>query len=176
MNLNVTGKDYELTDAIKNYIEQKVGKLAKYWGDDFDVSATLKREGNNQVAEIRTTVNGALYKAVVASQDLYASIDKDIEVLEGQIRKNKTKNDKQNMTDSIRLQNANQVEDVQEEGEILKTILYSIKPLTEEDAKLILEGDKKNKFLPFINSETNKVNVIYKLKDGKNFGILEPEE
>lgn len=176
MNLNVTGKDYELTDAIKNYIEQKVGKLAKYWGDDFDVSATLKREGNNQVAEIRTTVNGVLYKAVVASQDLYASIDKDIEVLEGQIRKNKTKNDKQNMTDSIRLQNANQVEDVQEEGEILKTILYSIKPLTEEDAKLILEGDKKNKFLPFINSETNKVNVIYKLKDGKNFGILEPEE
>ena len=173
MNLNVTGKDYELTDAIKNYIEQKVGKLAKYWGDDFDVSATLKREGNNQVAEIRTTVNGVLYKAVVASQDLYASIDKDIEVLEGQIRKNKTKNDKQNMTDSIRLQNANQVEDVQEEGEILKTILYSIKPLTEEDAKLILEGDKKNKFLPFINSETNKV---YKLKDGKNFGILEPEE
>ena len=91
MNLNVTGKDYELTDAIKNYIEQKVGKLAKYWGDDFDVSATLKREGNNQVAEIRTTVNGVLYKAVVASQDLYASIDKDIEVLEGQIRKNKTK-------------------------------------------------------------------------------------
>ena len=176
MNLNVTGKDYELTDAIKNYIEQKVGKLAKYWGDDFDVSATLKREGNNQVAEIRTTVNGVLYKAVVASQDLYASIDKDIEVLEGQIRKNKTKNDKQNMTDSIRLQNANQVEDVQEEGEILKTILYSIKPLTEEDAKLILEGDKKNKFLPFINSETNKVHVIYKLKDGKNFGILEPEE
>ena len=176
MNLNVTGKDYELTDAIKNYIEQKVGKLAKYWGDDFDVSATLKREGNNQVAEIRTTVNGVLYKAVVASQDLYASIDKDIEVLEGQIRKNKTKNDKQNMTDSIRLQNANQVEDVQEEGEILKTILYSIKPLTEEDAKLILEGDKKNKFLPFINSETNKVIVIYKLKDGKNFGILEPEE
>ena len=176
MNLNVTGKDYELTDAIKNYIEQKVGKLAKYWGDDFDVSATLKREGNNQVAEIRTTVNGVLYKAVVASQDLYASIDKDIEVLEGQIRKNKTKNDKQNMTDSIRLQNANQVEDVQEEGEILKTILYSIKPLTEEDAKLILEGDKKNKFLPFINSETNKVNVIYKLKDGKNFVILEPEE
>ena len=67
-------------------------------------------------------------------------------------------------------------EEVSEEGEIIKTILYSIKPLTEEDAKLILEEDKKNKFLPFINSETNKVNVIYKLKDGKNFGILEPEE
>ena len=176
MNLNITGKDYDLTDSIKNYIEQKVKKLTKYFGDDFDASAILKKEGNDQVAEIRAIVNGDLYKAVTASQDLYASIDKDIEILEGQIRKNKTKKDKQNMTDTIRLQNANQMEEVSEEGEIIKTILYSIKPLTEEDAKLILEEDKKNKFLPFINSETNKVNVIYKLKDGKNFGILEPEE
>ena len=80
------------------------------------------------------------------------------------------------MTETIRLQNANQTAEIEEEGEIIKTIFYSIKPLTEEDAMLILEADKKNKFLPFINSETNKVNVIYKLKDGKNFGILEPEE
>ena len=47
--------------------------------------------------------------------------------------------------------------------------------MTAEDAKLILKGDVKNKFLPFINIDTDKVNVIYKLKDGKNFGILEPE-
>ena len=90
---------------LKITLNKKLENLQNIGGDDFDVSATLKREGNNQVAEIRTTVNGVLYKAVVASQDLYASIDKDIEVLEGQIRKNKTKNDKQNMTDSIRLQN-----------------------------------------------------------------------
>ena len=109
MNLNITGKDYDLTDSIKNYIEQKVKKLTKYFGDDFDASAILKKEGNDQVAEIRATVNGDLYKAVTASQDLYASIDKDIEILEGQIRKNKTKKDKQNMTDTIRLQNANQM-------------------------------------------------------------------
>ena len=66
-------------------------------------------------------------------------------------------------------------EKAEEDGEIIKTIYYSIKPLTQEDAKLVLEGDAKNKFLPFINVETNQVNVIYKLKDGKNFGILEPE-
>ena len=80
------------------------------------------------------------------------------------------------MTESIRLKNANGEEDVEEESEIIKTIYYSIKPLTEEDAKLLLEADAKNKFLPFINADTNKVNVIYKLKDGKNFGILEPED
>ena len=170
MNLNITGKDFDLTDAIRNYISEKVSKLTKYIGDDFDATATLKIEGNEQVAEIRVSFEGEVIKAVTASKDLYSSIDKDIEILEGQIRKSKTKKDKQNMTNTIRFQAAQSAN-----GEIIKTIYYSIKPLTAEDAKLILEGDSKNKFLPFINVETNKVNVIYKLKDGKNFGMLEPE-
>ncbi len=174
MNLNITGKDFDLTDSIKNYIEDKVSKISKYIGDEFDASATLKIEGTEQVAEIRITYSGETIKAVTASKDLYSSIDKDIDILEGQIRKIKTKKDKQNMTDTIRFQEA-QVDEDSVEGEIIKTIYYSIKPLTAEDAKLILEGDAKNKFLPFINVDTNKVNVIYKLKDGKNFGMLEPE-
>ena len=174
MNLNITGKDFELTDSIKNYIEDKVSKLSKYIGDDFDATATLKIEGNEQVAEIRITFAGEVIKAVTASKDLYSSVDKDIDILEGQIRKIKTKKDKQNMTETIRFQESQFDEDTIE-GEIIKTIYYSIKPLTPEDAKLILQEDVKNKFLPFINVDTNKVNVIYKLKDGKNFGMLEPE-
>ena len=175
MNLNITGKDFELTDSIKNYITDKIGKLEKYFGSDFDAVATLKIEGNNQVAEIRVNIASETFKAATASKDLYASVDKDIEILEGQIRKSKTKKDKQNMVETIRMNNQSS-EKVDEDGEIIKTIYYSIKPLTAEDAKLVLEGDAKNKFLPFINVETNKVNVIYKLKDGKNFGILEPED
>lgn len=175
MNLNINGKDFELTDAIRDYIGEKVSKLTKYLGENFEANATLKIEGNNQVAEIRVSLGSELYKAVTASQDLYASIDKDIEILEGQIRKTKTKRDKQNMTETIRFKEANKEEEFEEEGEIIKTIFYSIKPLTEEDAKLILEADVKNKFLPFIDADTNKVKVIYKLKDSKNFGILEPE-
>lgn len=176
MNLNITGKDFELTDSIKAYIEEKIGKLEKYFGSDFDAFATLKIEGNNQVAEVRVNIAGETFKAEAASKDLYASIDKDIEILEGQIRKSKTKKDKQNMVETIRMNNQVKNEEVGVEGEIIKTIYYSIKPLTTEDAKLILEEDAKNKFLPFINVETEKVNVIYKLKDGKNFGILEPED
>ena len=176
MNLNITGKDFELTDSIKNYITEKVGKLEKYFGSDFDAVATLKIEGNNQVAEIRVNIASETFKAATASKDLYASVDKDIEILEGQIRKSKTKRDKQNMVETIRMNNSVNSENAEEDGEIIKTIYYSIKPLTAEDAKLVLEGDDKNKFLPFINVETNQVNVIYKLKDGKNFGILEPED
>ena len=176
MNLNITGKDFELTDSIKSYISEKVGKLEKYFGSDFDAVATLKIEGNNQVAEIRVNIASETFKAATASKDLYASVDKDIEILEGQIRKSKTKRDKQNMVETIRMNNSVNSENAEEDGEIIKTIYYSIKPLTAEDAKLVLEGDAKNKFLPFINVETNQVNVIYKLKDGKNFGILEPED
>lgn len=176
MNLNITGKDFELTDSIKSYITEKVGKLEKYFGSDFDAVATLKIEGNNQVAEIRVNIASETFKAATASKDLYASVDKDIEILEGQIRKSKTKKDKQNMVETIRMNNSVNSENAEEDGEIIKTIYYSIKPLTAEDAKLVLEGDAKNKFLPFINVETNQVNVIYKLKDGKNFGILEPED
>ena len=175
MNLNITGKDFELTDSIKSYITEKVGKLEKYFGSDFDAVATLKIEGNNQVAEIRVNIASETFKAATASKDLYASVDKDIEILEGQIRKSKTKKDKQNMVKTIRMNNSVNSQNAEEDGEIIKTIYYSINPLTAEDAKLVLEGDAKNKFLPFINVETNQVNVIYKLKDGKNFGILEPE-
>ena len=177
MNINITGKDFELTDAIKSYINEKVGKLSKYIGDEFEATATLKMDGNRQVAEIRISVHSQLYKAVTASKDLYSSVDKDIEILEGQIRKTKAKKDKQNKSDSIRFSEAQKGDDaVDGEGEIIKSIYYSIKPLTEEDAMLLLRSDIKNKFLPFINVNTNKVNVVYKLKDGKNFGILEPEE
>ena len=151
MNLNITGKDFELTDSIKSYITEKVGKLEKYFGSNFDAVATLKIEGNNQVAEIRVNIASETFKAATASKDLYASVDKDIEILEGQIRKSKTKKDKQNMVETIRMNNSVNSENAEEDGEIIKTIYYSIKPLTAEDAKLVLEGDAKNKFLPFIN-------------------------
>ena len=61
------------------------------------------------------------------------------------------------------------------EGEIIKTIYYDIKPLSPEDAKLKLEERPQDRFLTFINIETGKVNVIYRLKDNSNFGLVEPE-
>ena len=87
----------------------------------------------------------------------------------------KTKKDQQNMTESIRLKEMIQAEAPVVEGEIIKTIYYDIKPLSPEDAKLKLEERTQDKFLTFINIETGKVNVIYRLKDNSNFGLVEPE-
>lgn len=177
MNIKITGKELKATEAIQEYIERKSERLVKYFGEEFDVNATIKTEGKEQVAELHVLTQDGTFRAVTAHRDLYASIDKDIDILEGQIRKMKTKKDKQNMTDSIRLKEANAslAESQEVENEIIKTLYYSIKPMAPEDAKLELEEQVQNKFLAFINIETGKVNVIYRLKDGKNFGLVEPE-
>ena len=177
MNIKITGKELQATEAIKDYIERKLERIAKYFGDEIDVLATIKTEGKEQVAELHVKADTENFRAVTAHRDLYASIDKDIDILEGQIRKMKTKNDKQNMTESIRMKESlnSNVQEVEIENEIIKTIYYDIKPMAPEDAKLELQGKPKNNFLVFINIETQKVNVIYRLKDGKNFGLVEPE-
>ena len=177
MNIKITGKELKATESIKDYAQRKIERLEKYFGEDIDVLVTIKTEGNEQVAELHVTAAGETLRAVTAHRDLYASIDKDIDILEGQIRKMKTKKEKQNMSDSIKLKETLNSDKTQNEieDEIIKTIYYSIKPMAPEDAKLELEGKPKNNFLTFINIDTGKVNVIYRLKDSKNFGLVEPE-
>lgn len=176
MNIKITSKELTATEAIKDYIEKKSERLVKYFGEDFDVNATIKTEGNEQVAEMSIKSDTGDFRAVTAHRDLYASIDKDIDILEGQIRKMKTKKDKQNMTDSIRAKEIAREEAVAEvSDEIIKVLYYDIKPMTPEDAKLKLQDEPQNKFLAFIDIDTGKTNVIYRLKDNKNFGIVEPE-
>ena len=176
MNITITGKEVKATDAIKDYVEKKMERVEKYFDGDIDVSVTIKTEGAEQIAEMAVKVKQDSYRAVTAHKDMYASIDKDIDILEGQIRKMKTKKDKQNMTESIRgKEELRQEEEKEIEGEILKTLYYDIKPLTPEDAKLKLEEKPQDRFLTFINVETGKVNVIYRMKDNKNYGLVEPE-
>lgn len=176
MNIKITGRELKATDSIKDYIETKAERLQKYFDtDDIDLFVTIKKEGEDQIAEMQVSVLGESLRAVTAHKDLYASIDKDIDILEGQIRKVKTKKDKQNMTDSIRMKEDMRSSEHETSNEIIKTMYYSIKPTTAEDAKLLLEEKPQNKFLTFINVETGKVNVIYRLNDNKNYGLIEPE-
>lgn len=178
MNIQITGKDLKATEAIKNYVEKKLARIEKYFDtEDMDVFVTIKAEREMQIAELSVSYKGERFRAVTEHKDLYASIDKDIDVLEGQIRKAKTKKEKQTKEDSIKLKEVlNGVgSEVETEGEIVKALYYEIKPISVEDAKLKLQEKPTNNFLTFINVDTNKVNVIFKLKDGKNFGLVEPE-
>ncbi len=177
MNIKIMGKELKATDAIKDYTEKKLDRLVKYFGDEFDATVTIRTERNEQIAEMHVNANGGIYRAETATKDLYASIDKNIDILEGQIRKMKTKKEKQNKDASIKQKDALDIgaKKYEVSDEIIKTLYYEAKPMTPEDAKLKLQERPENKFYTFINVETSKVNVIYKLKDGKNYGIVEPE-
>ena len=172
MNIQITGKDLKATEAIKNYVEKKLERIEKYFDtEDMEVFVTIKTERELQIAELSVVYKGERFRAVTEHKDLYASIDKDIDVLEGQIRKAKTKKERQNKEDSIKLKEIANLSDRNEiSGEIIKALYYEIKPISVDDAKLKLQEKPTNNFLTFINVDTNKVNVIFKLKDGKNYG------
>ena len=173
MQIKITGKELKVTEAINDYVEKKMERVAKYF-DDAEAEVMLKVEKNVQIAEIKVSANGEMFRAVTEDKDLYASIDKDIDILEGQIRKAKTKKDKMMRDASLKALDVEApVHEVTDE--ILKTEYYDIKPMTPEDAKLKLQEKPSQMFLAFVNVETSKVNVIHKLKDGKNYGLIEPE-
>ena len=173
MKINTVGKEIEVTGAINDYVEKKLARIEKYF-DEATADVTLKVQKNEQTAEIHVTSKGEKYRAVTEDKDLYAAIDKDIDILEGQIRKTKTKKEKMMREASIK---SLEVEKETPEivNEIVKTSYYEIKPITPEDAVLELQERPTHTFLAFINVETRKVNVIHKLKDGKNYGLIEPE-
>ena len=92
------------TDEIKEYVEKKLERIERYFeGAEIDVSVKIKTERAYQIAEMQVSVKGETLRAVTETKDLYASIDKDIDILEGQIRKIKTKKEKMNKDESIRL-------------------------------------------------------------------------
>ena len=177
MNITITGKELKATEAIKDYVEKKLTRIEKYFGDEaIDVTVTIKKENvTSEIAEMYVTVKGMSYKAVTEDKDLYASIDKDIDILEGQIRKAKAKKEKMMKDSSIKQMNFAGVPEVKVENEVVKSISYELKPISVEDAKIKLDERKGNIFYTFVNVDTGKVNVIFKLKDSNNYGLVEPE-
>ena len=86
MKIKIIGKELKITEAINDYVEKKLGRIDKYF-EDAEADVTLKTEKNEQAAEICIIANGEKYRAVTEDKDMYASIDKDIDILEGQIRR-----------------------------------------------------------------------------------------
>ena len=175
MKIKITGKELKITEAINDYVERKLDRIDKYF-EDAEAEVTLRTEKTEQIAEIYVLANGEKYRAVTEDKDMYASIDKDIDILEGQIRKSKTKKEKMMREGSLKTMEVNEEKHTEVENEIIKTSYYDIKPMLPEDAVLKLQEKPTHNFLAFINVETGKVNVVHKLKDGKNYGLVEPEE
>ena len=174
MKIRITGKELKITEAINDYVGRKLDRIDKYF-EEAEAEVTLKTEKNEQIAEIYVTAGGAKYRAVTEDKDMYASIDKDIDILEGQIRKAKTKKEKMMKDASIKTMEVEKDVVKEIKDEIIKTSYYEIKPMLPEDAVLKLQEKPTHNFLAFINVETGKVNVVHRLKDRNNYGLVEPE-
>ena len=174
MEVKVLGKELKVTEAINDYVEKKLERIDKYF-ETASAEVTIRTEKNEQIAEVSVMANGEKYRAEAEEKDLYASLDRVADILEGQIRKTKTKKEKMMREGSLKDFHKDSSEENEIKDEILKYGYYEIKPLSPEDAMLKLQERPTHNFMPFINVDTNKVCVIYKLKDAKNYGIVEPE-
>ncbi len=174
MNINIRGKNIEVTEGLRKAINTKLGKLERYFKPDTSIDVTLSVEKERQKIEVTIPVKGNIIRSEQVSNDMYVSIDLVEEVIERQLRKYKNKLiDRHHMGDTFQktfLEN-DYLED--EEIRIERTKKFDIKPMYPEDACVQMELLGHN-FFVFCNAETNQVNVVYKRK-GNTYGLIEPE-
>ena len=178
MEIIVRGKNIKVTDAIENYIKEKLKRIEKYIGNSETVKATsvINVKGQNQKVEITIPLKSFIIRAEETQDDLYAAIDIAIDKLERQIRKNKAKLQSKKVKDLVSKEIIiDEIEDVENniEEKIVKRKTIEVKPMSEEEAILQMEL-LGHQFYIFKDSETLKPTVVYKRKEG-NYGVIETE-
>jgi len=176
MKINITGKNIELTDGIKTAVNDKLGKLGKYFTDDTVINVTLSVEKDRQKIEVTIPIKGQIIRSEQVSNDMYVSIDLVEEVIERQLRKYRTKLvSRQNEPREFFQEDFIDDEDIDEESpiKIKRTKHFGIKPMYPEDACVQMEL-LGHDFFVFRNAETDEVNVVYKRR-GNTYGLIEPE-
>jgi len=175
MKLIISGKNIEVTDFLKDRINKKMGKLEKYFNPNAEAHVTMSVEKTRHILEVTILFNGITLRAEVTDGDMYTCIVRAENILEGQIRKNKTRLAKRLHEAAFKSKDFLSGIHVEEEHEfkVVRTKKFAIKPMTVEEAilQMNLLG---HEFFMFSNSESREVNVVYKRKDG-NYGLIEPE-
>lgn len=174
MKVTVIGKNIELTSSLKEMVEKKIGKLDKYFEGDVEAKSTLSSHKGRHKIEVNIPFNGVVLRGEESTGDMYKSIDLVQDKLERQIRKQKTKLSRRN-GGSVRFAEVKDFEPNVEadKGDLVRVKKFGIKPMDSEEAILQMNLLGHN-FFVYQDSDTNKVNVVYKRKDG-NYGLLEPE-
>ncbi|NLB17464.1 MAG: ribosome-associated translation inhibitor RaiA [Syntrophomonadaceae bacterium] len=175
MRFDIRGKNIEVTDALKEYVEKRLSKLERFIEDIKVAQVTLSVEGESHKVEVTIPLNGVILRGEEATGDMYSSIDLVVEKLEKQIDKHKTKlyrryrgiNFKKSLVPELEA-----AETKVEQFKILRTKRFALKPMDVEEAvmQMNLLG---HSFFMFFNSATDEVNVVYRRNDG-NFGLIEP--
>lgn len=186
MNYAIRGENIEVTSALKDYVEKKIGRLDRYFDAPpvSDVNVTLRVIRDDHSVEVTIPLPGVILRGEETNTDMYAAIDLVVDKLERQIRKHKTKiNRKFRQDGSIRTlfkdSDSPDVPELTESDsgddsiEIVRKKKFDLKPMDEEEAVLQMDMLGHN-FFVFSNALTNQVNVVYKRRDGR-YGLIEPE-
>ena len=174
MKFIISGKNITVSQGLKTAVEDKLGKLERYFTPDTEVIVTLSVEKERQKIEVTIPMKGNIIRSEQVSNDMYVSIDLVEEVIERQLRKYKNKIvDKQQAAANFQKEYLDKEYEEDEDVKIIRTKKFGIKPMYPEDACVQMELLGHN-FFVFCNAETDQVNVVYKRK-GNTYGLIEPE-
>lgn len=182
MQYNTRGENIEVTPALRDYVEKKIGRLERYFENtsSFSCNVTLRVLRGEHTVEVTIPMPGVILRAEDTNSDMYAAIDLVVEKLERQIRKHKTKVNRKYRQQGAMFVDAEPIIEsaeapVEEDDSIhiVKTKRFNLKPMDAEEAVLQMDMLGHN-FFVFSNAETEEVNVVYRRKDGR-FGLIEPE-
>lgn len=176
MRITITGKNLEVTDGMREAVEERLNKLDRYFTADTPADVTLSVEKDRKKIEVTIPIKGNIIRSEQVSSDMYVSIDLVEEVIERQLRKYKNKLVARHQEGGAFKQEFFEEEptiDSSDEIQIVRTKKFGIKPMFPEDACVQMEL-LGHDFFVFSNAETEEVNVVYKRKNG-TFGLIEPE-
>ena len=176
MKINIIGRKITVTDKIRDYAEKKLTKLDKFFKEEPEARIVIGSIKDNEYVEASNFASGMIYRAEVIDVDVITAMDKIVDVIERQIRKNKTRLEKkikrEAVNDNVMISGDDYTEgeDVSE-FRIVKKKRFAVKPMSPEEAVLQMNL-LGHSFFVFKNSQTDQMNVVYKRKDG-NYAIIE---
>ena len=175
MRYKISGKNIEVTPGLKDAVQEKIGKLERYFNQDTEANITLSVEKGRQKIEVTIPVKGHIIRAEQESSDMYVSIDLVEEIIERQLKKYKTKliDKKQSALSFSEAFLQEEMEAPDEEIKIMKVKRFGMKPMDPEEACIQMEL-LGHAFYVFLNADTDEVNVVYKRKNN-TYGLIEPE-
>lgn len=179
MKITTQGNGIKIGPRLEDKIADKMSKFDKYFGDEGTLNVRIRPEGTGMVIEITMKLDGKIYRVEARDEDILTGVDRTVDKLESQIRRQKTKflKKKKDYPGIVNYLEDDGGADFDFEDEpdekITKRKQFALRPMTTEDAILQLEM-LGHDFYVYLDSDTNSVCVIYKRNDG-GYGLLEPE-
>ena len=173
MKVTITAKKMQIPQNFTEYAETKINsKLSKFFGDEANAKIVMSEAKNKIILEVTVKYNSMIFRAERSAEDKNVALDDAIDKIIRQIRKNKTRVEKQ-LHSSFKGGFDDVVEE-QADFEVVKHKKFNLRPMSEEEAILQMNM-LEHAFFMFRNAKTGEINVVYKRDDG-NYAVLEPSE